>query len=800
MRQFDAFNSYVGEGGKPLVGRILFYDTNSQPRSVYDANGVDLGYKISVELCGRTSKQVFLDDVDYIVTFQQKNGDGSYYSIGSVLNKMPVNIIGDQPSGPVPSVATKAALATLDPAGITSIGGKKIVQMLGYNVAGDKPSVYYWWNAGSVASDNGGSVIGSGVSVTGRWEIIASFEDVDSRHFGVFPKTDSIDTYVDGYLDHRNRISQLASYAYSMSKKVYFPNVGNQNAWYAWYDIGGSTIYGVVTDGNVVLAVSHGFFATVNDADQNTKFKSILNTSYAGGTIIVKGKTLKTSQDITDNTATYDSDTQAWTDSKTRSKVTLNPSDTLIYDSNYTASGKQYVGVKVNIPGNVMISIPTAINFYACSFNGVGKFYLNDITSYNFQNCTIDQNHFDLVSAQGFGAATFGNCRAISSDWPNNSYWIKAQQVINNSNVIDMTGRAITTNEAFKANIKIKGGTWSGNLAICPTGSKMSIEDADITGALKIQPTSNPISLKRCKVASISGGCSKLTAYDCEFTSSDNFNATVLDFDWCVLNCNFTGLSGSSVSNSEINQNLIIQSSGNAGEEQIYNIVIASNIFGGMAGLSVVGSSDSSSRTFVNNVWVHDNQVNYSGALCVTGYFAEVLGTYRFENNYGYLVQWRETKLKPTSYVNKDMGRIGSWVEIEIGNPGATEHSKVKVARPCLGDLVFNFGERYNLCNYGFHFLNTRCQMKWTTGYSGSSLETIQLGSSDDFDTGRLWFDDEKAVEQTFSILGTTAGHTAQNDLTIGVMPEVRTNSKRYQPFGNTNNVRMNIKIIPCEG
>lgn len=797
MRQFDAFNSYVGEGGKPLVGRILFYDTDSQPKSVYDADGTDLGYKISVELCGRASKQVFLDDVDYIVTFQQKNGDGSYYSIGSVLNKMPeLNIIGDQASGPVPSVATKSALVNLDPAGITAIGGKKIVQMLGYNAAGDKPSVYYWWNADSVASDNGGSVIGSGVSVTGRWEIIASFEDVDSRHFGMFPKTDSIDTYVDGYLDHRNRVSQLATYAYSMSKKVYFPNVGNQNA---WYDIGGSTIYGAVTDDNIVLAVSHGFAATVTNAQQNTKFKSILNTSYNGGTISVSGKILKTSQDLTDNTSTYDSTTQTWTDSKTRSRVSLNPSETLIVDTQYTASNKHFLGINVLFAANWMINTLTELTFYACNFLGKYKVYLNGITKFHFYNCKIGGNQFDISSVQAFNVATFGSCGVESADWSSNTAWFNAQKNIANSNVIDMTGRNISETIPVKGAIKVKGGNWSGTLSIWPTGS-VSVEEANITGTLNFQSTSQSISLKRCKVATLSGGCSKLTAYDCEFTSATNFEATVLDFDWCVLNCNFTGLSGSSISNCEINQNLIINSSENAGSQQIYNIVIASNIFNNTAGISITGSSDSSNKTFVNNVWVHDNQVNGSGVLLATGYFDEVLGSYRFENNYGNLVQWRETKLAPKSYVNKDMGAMnGGNVSVEIGNPGGTENSLVTVVRPCLRDLVFNFGERYNLCNYGFHFLNTRCQMKWTTGYSGGTLDTIQLGSSDDFNTGRIWWQDEKAVEQTFSILGTAVGHTSQNDLTTSLMPQVRTNNTRYQSYGDTNNVRMNIKVIPCE-
>ena len=61
------------------------------------------------------------------------------------------------------SVNTMAALKALAP------GAYPLVQMLGFNAAGDGGAGLFYWNAGDVTADNGGTIIQPGAGGNGRW-------------------------------------------------------------------------------------------------------------------------------------------------------------------------------------------------------------------------------------------------------------------------------------------------------------------------------------------------------------------------------------------------------------------------------------------------------------------------------------------------------------------------------------------------------------------------------------------------------------------------------------------------------
>ena len=202
MRQLTAYASYLDNLGAPLVGRARFFNMDGSEAVVYSLDNatqayVSIGSSVFTNSSGQLVPQVFLDNHDYIVVFDKYIGAGtmaeddnpeSWAEQGSAVDKY--NTLGVVLDGD--SVRSINTVADLKATQAIDMAGGEVVMLLGYNVQGDKPAIFYRWNASSTKVDNGGSVIKVNDVSVGRWELTECPEYLDVRHFGAFPLEASV--------------------------------------------------------------------------------------------------------------------------------------------------------------------------------------------------------------------------------------------------------------------------------------------------------------------------------------------------------------------------------------------------------------------------------------------------------------------------------------------------------------------------------------------------------------------------------------------------------------------------------
>lgn len=266
MRQLTAYASYLDNLGAPLVGRARFYNLDGSPAVVYGLdnahqNYVQLGHIVYTNSSGQLVPQVFLADHDYIIVFDKYIGCGtmsedddpeSWQELGSAVDRY--NTIGIELDGSaVRSFSTVDALRAAIPVE-SADGDNEIVELLGYNEPGDKPSIQYQWDPNSSEPDNGGSVLGTGA--VGRWKLVECPEFLDVRHFGAFPDQTS-----EGNADQRNRVQLAGAYAHFNSCGIHFYG----DALAVYYDISGLELFKTTSDDLAKVYAVSGTESTIRE-------------------------------------------------------------------------------------------------------------------------------------------------------------------------------------------------------------------------------------------------------------------------------------------------------------------------------------------------------------------------------------------------------------------------------------------------------------------------------------------------------------------------------------------------------
>ena len=334
MRQLTAYASYLDNLGAPLVGRARFFNMDGSEAVVYSLDNatnlyVQIGSSVFTNSSGQLVPQVFLDNHDYIVVFDKYVGAGtmaedddpeSWAEQGSAVdryNTLGVVLDGDS----VRSINTVAELKVTQ---AIDIAGGEIVMLLGYNVQGDKPVIFYRWNASSTKVDNGGSVIKVNDVSVGRWELVECPEYLDVRHFGAFPLEASV---VDPM--QRYAIQQAGKFAHDNNCGLYFP--ASDTAIY--YDITGLTLHDV--DSNPAARV-FGKTPEPGDDPLNTKatIHDIVSIHCGGSThglIELVAPTVRSS---------WEGD---------YGYAILSPTETLVIDSMLRTGNRTWTGIKVQM-------------------------------------------------------------------------------------------------------------------------------------------------------------------------------------------------------------------------------------------------------------------------------------------------------------------------------------------------------------------------------------------------------------------------------------------------------------------
>lgn len=382
MRQFDSFSSYLDNMGMPLVGRVKFLELDGQTSSIYDDMGNPLPNPIYTDGSGRTERQVFLDDHDYRVVFERYVGvhsiaempedidDASWDEQGSVVNRY--NVFGvDVDIDGIPSVGTMEALRELNP----DVSGS-IVNLLGYDVQGDKPSVLYRFVPINYEDDGGSVIRPNDPEINGRWLLVQSFTELDVRHFGAFPKETA-----DADSVQKNSIANASAYASRIGVPLYFPADERR----CYYDINGLTIDGVKSSRSARL------FCTAASATLTGVVEAYAYSDGSHGRIDVYGDVLRTSFN-----------------SNTSGKVVLHPGTRVVFDTDYIGSSSWE-----NVDCVIEERQTSGQSFTNCVISGSGRLSME--TNWTFTRCRVREKFFD--GPVDFGYITLDGCESSRSDW-----------------------------------------------------------------------------------------------------------------------------------------------------------------------------------------------------------------------------------------------------------------------------------------------------------------------------------------------------------------------------------------------
>ena len=235
MRNFGNNYSWLDTEGRPLVGRVSFYKLHTtEPELITDYSGTALPNPIFTNAIGQTVQQVFLQDgKDYTVVFEKYIGEADMTQDPDnwLFQYSSDNIYDDYravfETGFIPVISTVADLRGVNPddVPVAPNSDKKFIQLIGYYDAGDKPAVYYVYDAESTASIDNGSVIGS--TYGGRWLLVNYMDDMDVRHFGIFGTQT-----VEPSSTIPEMIQVASDYVRDRGQSLYFPCINGELTWY----------------------------------------------------------------------------------------------------------------------------------------------------------------------------------------------------------------------------------------------------------------------------------------------------------------------------------------------------------------------------------------------------------------------------------------------------------------------------------------------------------------------------------------------------------------------------------------
>lgn len=395
MRQLTAYASYCNNLGELLIGRARFYNLDGSPAQVFGLDNahehfITLGTSVYTNSSGQLTPQVFLANHDYLIVFDKYIGDGtmsedddpeSWEEQGSAVdyyNTLGVELLGQ----------TTRVVKTMDDLKDTQpLADDEIILLLGYNTPGDKPPIYYKWNASVIAQDNGGSIVQVGEQERGRWMFIDCPISLDVRHFGAFPAAHYIED-----TEQRYAIQRAGEYAHENNCGIYFPSSDSG----IYYDISGLTLYDVDCNPAARVFVVDDSQASINGIEK----------IYCGGDTI--GRITLTNPTVR----------SSW-EGEYRN-VVLNPTEKLIIDKQLYPMPRTWRGIQVEmktycgpnmifddciITANGVITGPVTIQNCELKTEWFSDDYnWNDLNSYGntilLQNCKDATTYIKLKNKQ----------------------------------------------------------------------------------------------------------------------------------------------------------------------------------------------------------------------------------------------------------------------------------------------------------------------------------------------------------------------------------------------------------------
>lgn len=360
---------------------------------------------------GQLVNQVFLADKDYTVRFEKYIGNGRMeddddqqnwlfvYSCDNLYNTFSIDVTSTN----IQAVNNITELRSTDPFTVEARDNKQLIELLGYNTAGDKPAVRYVWNPNSVESDNGGSVIKVSGIATGRWELINDFnyiDGVDVRHFGVFGK----DTLADVEPTMAAKLDMANTYAMGIGFPLYFTaNDGELT----WYKINSNLNGALFANGSRIVATNDCTVIVTSDNAFLDVYNDVNNTKV----VTITGSVVRTSWGVNSN------------------KCIFAPTLKLIIDSPITTHNKTFSNLEVDCLYDV-----NECTFTNCQLNSNGKLCLDN----TFHQCVLKEYMF----APTFTATVYDDDVIEIDDWPSTNKWLYLVTQ-NAAKPLDFKGRVV---------------------------------------------------------------------------------------------------------------------------------------------------------------------------------------------------------------------------------------------------------------------------------------------------------------------------------------------------------------------
>lgn len=555
MRPLTPFASYHDNLGHLLVGRVRFCYPNGSPAEVFSSTGVSLGSTVFTDSSGRLAIQPFLDYHDYVLFFDKYIGDGtmsedddqeSWEPQGSAYDAY--NVMGiSVDSGSVMSVSTIVTLRQTDPQTVAPVGGKYMVDVLGYINAGDKPSIRYVWDAASTDTDNGGSVIKVSGIDNGRWVIQDCPDVLDVRHFGAFPlQTMAMDTV------QRYRVQIAGEYAHSCGCGIRLE--ATDEAMY--YDVTGLTLHGVsCVNGATLFCAEDQVAGIVGVGPEGVRCASATEMD---GVITITDATVRTS----------------W--GGTSTAVQFVPTERLIIDSEVTSRPpyRSWTGTEVELRHD-----NSQLAFTDCTVRVLAE--LSSTSSITFDSCVIESDRMiDGIHSfigcnlgpkifvdgyDGTKADMSNSTVAPASEWDDVSLWVTLK-IQNGDNDYDFCGRggslvlekpsganaAITVSNAVGISIELSGGVSSVFVRDClladidaPAGVGMSVWGSSVVGT-EIH-SSAALEFRDTKIDTVVTSTVSVRADGCRIGSGGKVMSQTLTMDHC--SCDTGSVVGENSSN-----------------------------------------------------------------------------------------------------------------------------------------------------------------------------------------------------------------------------------------------------------
>ena len=264
MQNFtDVWGVILDDNGKPLVGKIGFYEPNTTTlKNIFGTDEV-IPLDNPVYCNGITTTQVLLDEGDYTARYWRYIGNGNMESDNNegswLLYK--TELIKDGSVVKTDFVGNGIVETIDELKDLTGMEDGDICLVHGYYVKDDCPARYFVWHESGTYNDDGGVCIKSNSQNTGAWIMKIPGTYIDVRWFGDIPSS-----AWNGTSSNLGQRAKAATAANKYSKDLYFPSFknGTQNGFYVFN--GSNTVsvnQNIICDDAVRFVVKHGTTGTV---------------------------------------------------------------------------------------------------------------------------------------------------------------------------------------------------------------------------------------------------------------------------------------------------------------------------------------------------------------------------------------------------------------------------------------------------------------------------------------------------------------------------------------------------------